>query len=398
MADETTDKGKHNGKKKAGKDYKNLNGRQKAAIFLVAIGSDVSSEVMKHLREDEVEQLTFEIARLETVDADFKEQVLEEFQELMQAQNFITSGGIDYARELLEKSLGSQKAIDIINRLTSSLQVRPFDFIRRTDPTHLLNFVQQEYPQTIALILAIIIGRIEKGGKILLVLTLAANVGVLLYYKYMSYVASITPVDETAAADAVQTFIMPLGISFFTFQQIMYVVNVYRKEINKVDIIDYLSYITYFPKLIMGPMVEPVYLIDQINDTEKRTFNWDNFAVGLKLFSFGLFKKMVLADTFTRGVTWGFTNIDTATAGDMISRKKTAHGIQLKPKSIMNSSNSRIRENTKTPSRMPLTISTNMQASMKMGTRKVLWPEVWCSSRRETKNRNMALRHVTLVQ
>ena len=68
----------------------------------------------------------------------------------MNAQNFITTGGIDYARELLEKSLGSQKAIDIINRLTSSLQVRPFDFIRRTDPAHLLNFIQQEYPQTIA--------------------------------------------------------------------------------------------------------------------------------------------------------------------------------------------------------------------------------------------------------
>ncbi|MBQ1833691.1 MAG: flagellar motor switch protein FliG [Treponema sp.] len=143
------------GKKKGGaKDYKNLNGRQKAAIFLVALGTEVSSEVMKHLREDEVETLTFEIARLDTIDSDFKDQVLEEFQELMQAQNFITTGGIDYARELLEKSLGSQKAIDIINRLTSSLQVRPFDFIRRTDPAHLLNFVQQEYPQTIALILA----------------------------------------------------------------------------------------------------------------------------------------------------------------------------------------------------------------------------------------------------
>ncbi len=77
-----------------------------------------------------------------------------EFQELMMAQDFITTGGIDYARELLEKSLGSQKAVDIINRLTSSLQVRPFDFIRRTDPTHLLNFIQQEHPQTIALILA----------------------------------------------------------------------------------------------------------------------------------------------------------------------------------------------------------------------------------------------------
>ena len=89
------------GKKGGTKDYKNLTGRQKAAIFLVSLGSDVSSEIMKHLRDDEVETLTFEIARLETVDADFKEQVLEEFQDLMAAQNFITTGGIDYARELL---------------------------------------------------------------------------------------------------------------------------------------------------------------------------------------------------------------------------------------------------------------------------------------------------------
>ena len=145
---------KSGGKKSGAKDYKSLTGRQKAAIFLVSLGSDVSAEIMKHLREDEVETLTFEIARLETVDADFKDQVLEEFQSLMDAQNFISTGGIDYARELLEKSLGSQKAIDIINRLTSSLQVRPFDFIRRTDPSHLLNFIQTEYPQTIALILA----------------------------------------------------------------------------------------------------------------------------------------------------------------------------------------------------------------------------------------------------
>ena len=140
--------------KKNTKDYKSLTGRQKAAIFLISLGPDVSAEIMKHLREDEVETLTFEIARLEKVNPEFKDAVLEEFQELMNAQNFITTGGIDYARELLEKSLGSQKAIDIINRLTSSLQVRPFDFIRRTDPAHLLNFIQQEYPQTIALILA----------------------------------------------------------------------------------------------------------------------------------------------------------------------------------------------------------------------------------------------------
>ncbi|MFP4330365.1 MAG: flagellar motor switch protein FliG [Spirochaetaceae bacterium] len=133
---------------------KDLTGRQKAAIFLVTVGSEISSEIFKHLREDEIESLTFEIARLDNVDSEDRDRVLQEFQELMMAQDFITSGGIDYARELLEKSLGSQKAVDIINRLTSSLQVRPFDFIRRTDPTHLLNFIQQEHPQTIALILA----------------------------------------------------------------------------------------------------------------------------------------------------------------------------------------------------------------------------------------------------
>lgn len=131
-----------------------LTGRQKAAIFLVSLGSDVSSEIFKHLREDEIEQLTFEIARLDKVEPDDKDRVLQEFQEMMMAQEFISQGGIDYARDILERALGTQKAIDIVNRLTSSLQVRPFDFIRRTDPSHLLNFIQGEHPQTIALILA----------------------------------------------------------------------------------------------------------------------------------------------------------------------------------------------------------------------------------------------------
>ncbi len=142
------------GSGKKNKGIKDYTGRQKAAIFLVSIGSEISAEIFKYLREDEIETLTFEIARLETIEPDQKDAVLQEFQELMMANEFISTGGIDYARELLEKSLGSQKAIDIINRLTSSLQVRPFDFIRRTDPAHLLNFIQQEHPQTIALILA----------------------------------------------------------------------------------------------------------------------------------------------------------------------------------------------------------------------------------------------------
>lgn len=140
------------GSGRAGK--RQLTGRQKAAIFLVTLGSDVSAEIFKYLREDEIEQLTFEIARLDKVEADEKDKVLLEFQEMMMASGFISTGGIDYARDVLERALGSQKAVDIINRLTSSLQVRPFDFIRRTDPTHLVNFIQGEHPQTIALILA----------------------------------------------------------------------------------------------------------------------------------------------------------------------------------------------------------------------------------------------------
>ncbi|MDR0878356.1 MAG: flagellar motor switch protein FliG [Treponema sp.] len=131
-----------------------LTGRQKAAIFFVSAGTEISSEIYQYLREDEIETLTFEIARLELVDPEQKDAILTEFKDLITANEFMSVGGIDYARELLEKSLGSQKAIDIINRLTSSLQVRPFDFIRRTDPAHLLNLIQQEHPQTIALILS----------------------------------------------------------------------------------------------------------------------------------------------------------------------------------------------------------------------------------------------------
>ncbi len=145
------------GGSRAGQKHKEeLSGKQKAAVFLVTMGSEISAEIFKHLNDSEIETLTWEIARLEHIEADDRDFVLQEFQELMMAQDFISSGGLDYARELLERSLGNQKATDIINRLTSSLKTRPFDFIRRTDPQHLLNFIQQEHPQTIALILAYI--------------------------------------------------------------------------------------------------------------------------------------------------------------------------------------------------------------------------------------------------
>jgi len=132
----------------------NLTGKEKAAILLVSLGPDASAEVFKHLNDDEIEDLTLEIANLDKVPADVKDSVLDEFHQMCVAYDYISHGGMDYAREVLEKALGQNKANDIIDRLTASLQVRPFDQLRKTDPSQILNFIQNEHPQTIALVLA----------------------------------------------------------------------------------------------------------------------------------------------------------------------------------------------------------------------------------------------------
>lgn len=129
-------------------------GREKAAMLLISLGPEKSAEIFKHLKEEEVEQLTLEIANIRSVSPEEKEKVLEEFYQICLAQEYIAEGGIGYAKDILEKALGTQKALEIINKLTVSLQVRPFDFVRKADPSQLLNFIQKEHPQTIALILA----------------------------------------------------------------------------------------------------------------------------------------------------------------------------------------------------------------------------------------------------
>lgn len=129
-------------------------GKEKAAMLLISLGPEKSAEIFKHLKEDEIEQLTLEIANIKTVLPEEKEKVMEEFYQVCVAQQYIAEGGIGYAKEILEKALGSQKAIDVINKLTVSLQVRPFDFVRKADPSQLLNSIQNEHPQTIALILS----------------------------------------------------------------------------------------------------------------------------------------------------------------------------------------------------------------------------------------------------
>ncbi len=129
-------------------DKEELKGIQKAAILLIALGPEKSSLIFKHLKEDEIEDLTLEIANTKSVTIQVKEKVINEFYEVCLAQQYIAEGGIGYAKELLEKALGADKAMDVIGKLTASLQVKPFEFVKKTDASQLLNFIQDEHPQT----------------------------------------------------------------------------------------------------------------------------------------------------------------------------------------------------------------------------------------------------------
>lgn len=131
-----------------------MNGRQKAAVLLVSLGADASAAVFKHLRQDEIDELTLEIAGIGHIAPDRKAAIVEEFYETAVAQEYITEGGLEYARQVLEKALGNDHANEVMNRLSSSIQVSPFEFLRRTDASQIINVIANEHPQTVALILA----------------------------------------------------------------------------------------------------------------------------------------------------------------------------------------------------------------------------------------------------
>ncbi len=131
-----------------------LTGKQKAAIFAINMGSERSAKVLKYLQDDEIELLTVEIAQARKTSSEERDDVLQEFVQLATAERFLRTGGIDYARDLLEKAVGEKRASEILQRLTASLRKRPFDSVRRTDPTHLAGFLANEHPQTVAVVLA----------------------------------------------------------------------------------------------------------------------------------------------------------------------------------------------------------------------------------------------------
>jgi flagellar motor switch protein FliG len=131
-----------------------LTNRQKSAILMVALGQETAVKLFQHMTQDEVEMLTVEIAKMGRVTAEIREAVVEEFHELCIAQEFIAEGGIDAAKDLLISAFGAAKADSIVGRVLQALQVMPFDFLKRADASQLITFIQNEHPQTIALILA----------------------------------------------------------------------------------------------------------------------------------------------------------------------------------------------------------------------------------------------------
>ena len=131
-----------------------LSGRRKAAMLLVSLGPEIAAEIYRNLTDTEIEQITVEIATIGNLDPRVVDGVLEEFYHTALAHHHLHQGGVQRAREILEKAVGAQKALEIIGRLQGALQVSPFDFVKRVEPEHLLSFIQGEHPQTIALILS----------------------------------------------------------------------------------------------------------------------------------------------------------------------------------------------------------------------------------------------------
>ena len=130
-----------------------ITSKQKAAILIMALGPEISGKVFQHMAEEDVEQLMIEVARLGQVNSSERNAVIAEFREMCMAQEYISEGGINHARRFLEQAYGADRANLLTNRVVQALQVMPFDFVKKADPAQLLSFLQEEHPQTIALIL-----------------------------------------------------------------------------------------------------------------------------------------------------------------------------------------------------------------------------------------------------
>lgn len=148
------------------KDSQKLTGVQKAAILFITLGPEAAAGILKRLPEAEIQKITYEIANINSVKSEQKKEILQEFMEMNRAQDYLLEGGVDYARNLLSKALGTQRAMEILDKvIEATQQFRPFAIARKADAQQLLNIIGDEHPQTIALILCYL--QADKSGQIL---------------------------------------------------------------------------------------------------------------------------------------------------------------------------------------------------------------------------------------
>ena len=155
----------------------------------------------------------------------------------------------------------------------------------------------------------IIAGKSAFIRKTWLTAALLVNFSVLFYFKYYDFfLENLNILFRTSFV--LKHLMLPLGISFFTFQQVSYIIDSYNNEVPKYNLLDYALFVTFFPQLIAGPIVTHDEIVPQFADDDKKVFNFENFSKGFYALAFGLFKKVIIADTFGKAVEWGYANTD----------------------------------------------------------------------------------------
>lgn len=157
----------------------------------------------------------------------------------------------------------------------------------------------------------------KERKKSILILSIIFNLALLFYFKYLNFFISNLNRVFSSDINLVDIF-LPLGISFYTFELISFQVDYFKGSIQNSSFIDYLVYLTFFPKIAQGPIAQYNELMDQFHGDRTYKMDFDNLSVGILRFSIGMFKKVIVADTFGRTVGWGFSNIDAATSMDFI--------------------------------------------------------------------------------
>lgn len=157
----------------------------------------------------------------------------------------------------------------------------------------------------------------KNGKRLIFILGLGINLGLLFYYKYFNFFISNAN-SLFKSSFTYRYIILPLGISFFTFQQISYLIDSYREETKNYNFLEYVAFVSFFPQLVAGPIVLHSEMIPQFREEERWKFFHEFFSDGIYTFAIGLFKKVLIADTLGRAVTWGWTNVDYLTAMEIL--------------------------------------------------------------------------------